>query len=146
LLIYIHTHGWETPGTFSVKSLFRKLATTKTVTASFHLDRYWGLNALDRREERIGEHPFWHTDHVFTADGGNQERFRAKGINHHWLPPGVVKRECTVGEAQPELVTDVGFVGAESYHPEYPFRGRLLEFLRSVYGKSFRVFQGYRGQ
>jgi hypothetical protein len=40
----------------------------------------------------------------------------------------------------------VGFVGAEGYHPEYPWRGQLIEFLRAVYGSRFKVFTGYRGQ
>jgi hypothetical protein len=37
-------------------------------------------------------------------------------------------------------------VGASSYHPEYPFRGELLAFLKEVYGERFKIFQGYRGQ
>lgn len=40
---------------------------------------------------------------------------------------------------------EVGFVGATGYHPEYPFRGELLQFLKEAYGERFRVFSGYRG-
>jgi glycosyltransferase involved in cell wall biosynthesis len=146
LLLYVHTHGWETPGKYSVSDLILLLREHGIKTASFHLDRYWGLNQNDRREDRVGEHPFWTTDAVFTADGGNQERFHERGINHHWLPPGVVKRDCYLGERREDLVVDVGFVGATGYHPEYPFRGELLGFLKEVYGERFRIFQGYRGK
>lgn len=146
LLLYIHTHGWETLGKISVLSLIESLRANGVKTASFHLDRYWGLNQLDHREDRVGEHPFWHTDAVFTADGGNETRFKERGVNHYWLPPGVVKRDCYLGEVRDEYRTDVGFVGAEGYHPEYSFRGELLQFLRSIYGSRFRVFQGIRGK
>lgn len=145
LMLYVHTHGWKTPGNFTLVELFAALKRRKVKTASFHLDRYVGLKQLDGREMRVGNHAFWKTDYVFTADGGNQEFFKSRGINHFWLPPGVVKRDCYQGAPRKELICDVGFVGAEGYHPEYPFRGELLSFLRSVYADRFRVFQGYRG-
>lgn len=146
LLVYVSTHGWVTPGTMSVDEMLDRLAEDGTKTASFHLDRYWGLNINDKREDLIGTHPFWRTDYVFTADGGNQDRFRERGINHYWLPPGVVKRDCYFGQPQEELITPIGFVGARGYHPEYPFREQLISFLEDTYGDRFRLFQGYRGE
>src|SRR5215472_8378828 len=95
LLIYVHTHGWDVQG-----DLFKMLENVKrygTKTCSFHLDRFFGLNQLDKREERIGTHAFWKTDKVFTADGGNEDGFRAKGVNHVWMPPAVVERDCYFG-------------------------------------------------
>lgn len=146
LLIYVHTHGWVTPGLITLDELIIQLRATGVKTCGFHLDRYWGLNALDKRENRIGAHPFWRVDRVFTADGGNDERFRSRGISHHWLPPAVVRRDCYPGKAQNDFKVDVGFVGAEAYHPEYPLRGELIQFLRNTYGERFRLFQGYRGE
>lgn len=146
LLIYVHTHGWITPGKATLDEMLVALRSAGIKSASFHLDRYAGLNLADGRESRVGTHPFWRTDTVFTADGGNQEFFRARGVNHVWLPPGVVKRDCYLGTARPDLTVDVGFVGAVGYHPEYPFRGELIEFLKGAYGDRFRTFQGYRGE
>lgn len=146
LFIWIHTHSWTTPGQISLDEMLVRMRSRGIKTASFHLDRYVGLDKLDGRETRVGTHPFWRTDTIFTADGGNQEFFKARGINHVWLPPGVVKRDCYIGEPQADLAIDVGFVGAEGYHPEYPFRGELINFLRSVYGDRFRIFTGYRGE
>jgi len=146
LFLYIHTHGWVTPGRMTVDELITRLSAEAIPTASFHLDRYWGLNALDRREDRIGEHPFWRTDRVFTADGGNQQRFADRGVAHSWLAPGVVRRDCYRGVSREDLEIDVGFVGAEGYHSEYQFRGQLIEFLRAAYGSRFRIFTGYRGR
>src|SRR4029077_2968548 len=115
-------------------------------TCSFHLDLYWGLNQSDGREDRIGQHAFFRTTKIFTADGGHQKEFaeRLGADKHVWLPPGVVLRDCKPGEYRKDLATDVGFVGASSYHPEYPFRTKLIEFLRAAYGDRFRLYQGYR--
>lgn len=147
LLIYVHTHGWSTPGRMSLDDLWKELQASQIRTCSFHLDLYWGLNQNDGREDRIGLHPFWRTEKIFTADGGHQKEFaeRLGADKHVWLSPGVVFRDCHPGEYRKELAADIGFVGADSYHPEYPFRGRLIEFLRGVYGERFRLYQGYRG-
>jgi hypothetical protein len=113
-------------------------------TCSFHLDRFWGLNILDKREERIGTHPFWKTDVVFTADGGNDERFKERGVNHVWLPPAVVERDCYFGSPSLQFNSPVAFTGADGYHPEYQFRPRLVSRLREKYGTNFRLYSGIR--
>jgi hypothetical protein len=142
LLIYVHTHGWDVQG-----DLFKMLENLKrygTKTCSFHLDRFFGLNQLDQRESRIGTHAFWKTDVVFTADGGNEDGFRAKGVNHVWMPPAVVERDCYFGTFRPWFATPLVFTGADGYHPEYPFRPRMVDALRSTFGASFRIYQGIR--
>lgn len=140
LLVYVHTHGWTTPGGYTVDQLIEALRTRGVKTCSFHLDRYWGLNQADGRESRVGTHPFWKTDFVFTADGGNDEKFKERGVNHFWLPPGVVQRDCYEGHYDPAFAADVAFVGQASYHPEYPFRGWLIGWLKGTYGPRFRRF------
>lgn len=142
LFLYIHTHGWSSRGTITLKDLLMSLARAGVKTASFHLDRYWGLNRADKREERIGVHPFWHTDRVFTADGGNQQGFMDKKVVHSWLPPAVAKRHCFRGKVRPEYEVDVAFVGAKGYHPEYLFRGQLIAWLTDTYGPRFKRFGG----
>lgn len=142
LLIWIHTHGWDVQG-----DLFRmldQLRSSGIKTCSFHLDRFFGLNILDKREERIGTHAFWKTDVVFTADGGNDERFKEKGVNHIWMPPAVVERDCYFGTPSLQFNSPVAFTGADGYHPEYPFRPRLVTRLREKYGTNFRLYQGIR--
>lgn len=139
LLLYIHTHNSVQPGTDAV---FAALREQGTVLASFHLDRFWGLEVLDKRESRIGQHALWRTDYVFTADGGNEEGFRARGVNHIWLPPAVVERGCYDGTPRPEYAFDVIFVGARGYHPEYPFRATLVDWLANTYGARYGHFGG----
>lgn len=146
LFVYIHTHGWETPGRMDMAQLLQELKACGIKTCSFHLDRYRGLNLSDGRESRVGTHPFWHTDVVFTADGGNQEWFKDRGVNHVWLPPAVVKKWAVKGNYRADLAVDVAFVGARGYHPEYPFRETLIKFLEDTYGSRFKIFSGFREQ
>jgi glycosyl transferase family 1 len=142
LLIYVHTHGWDVIG--DLYKMLDQLRASGIKTCSFHLDRFWGLNILDKREERIGTHAFWKTDTVFTADGGNDEKFQARGVNHIWMPPAVVSRDCYFGTPSLQFNSPVAFAGADGYHPEYPFRPRLVSRLKETYGTNFRLYQGIR--
>jgi Glycosyl transferases group 1 len=142
LLIFVHTHGWDVQG--DLYSMLSQLRASGIKTCSFHLDRFWGLNILDKREERIGTHAFWKTDVVFTADGGNDDRFKERGVNHIWMPPAVVERDCYFGTASLQFNSPIAFTGAEGYHPEYPFRARLCGRLRERYSTNFRSYTGIR--
>lgn len=142
LLIWVHTHGWDVQG--DLGSMLSQLRASGIKTCSFHLDRFWGLNLLDQREERIGTHAFWKTDVVFTADGGNDDRFRERGVNHVWMPPAVVERDCYLGVPTLQYNSPIAFTGAEGYHPEYPFRPRLCSRLREKYATNFRSYTGVR--
>ncbi len=146
LLIWVHTHGpsWEMIGNITQEKMLNELRSSGIKTCSFHLDRFWGLNILDQREERIGTHAFWHTDRVFTADGGNDSRFSDRGVSHIWLPPAVVERDCYFGKPQPQYNSPLCFTGADGYHPEYPFRALLVSRLKETYGSRFRLYQGVR--
>ena len=142
LFVYVHTHGWQTPGDISLEEMIKRIKASGATTCGFHLDLYWGLNVCDHRQDRIGQHPFWKMDYVFTADGGHQEGFRERGVNHYWLPPAVVERGCGCGRYNPEFDFDVAFVGSKNYHPEYPFRGQLIDWLEKTYGERFMRFAG----
>lgn len=113
-------------------------------TVSHSLDLFVGLE----REHLLEADPFWRTRYVFTADGGHQEVFLAKGINHHWMPPGVFEPECYLAEPDPSLAQDVIFVGSYGYHPEWSYRPQLLDWLAATYGSRFTHYDhasGMRG-
>lgn len=107
-------------------------------TASYHLDLFAPLP----RGNDIATSPWWHTAFVFSADGDpRSEAFFAKhGVNHHWMPPGVFGPECCM--VDPPDRFDVVFVGsgANGYHPEWPYRKQLIDWLRTTYGSSFHLF------
>jgi hypothetical protein len=111
---------------------------------SYHLDLYFGLNLLDRRDERTGQHPSWKVDHFFSTDGAHEAEYKARGVNHHYLPPGVVEYGCFKGDFKAEYASEIGFVGSIGYHPEYPWRADMVRQLRDHYGKRFRTYAGMR--
>jgi hypothetical protein len=108
------------------------------------LDLFVGLG----REGWLDADPWFRTDWFFSADGGHPEVFAAKGINHVWLPPAVYGPECYIADPDPALVQDVIFVGSYGYHPEWPYRKQLIDWLASTYGSRFTHYDhgsGMRG-
>jgi FkbM family methyltransferase len=109
---------------------------------SYHLDLYLEL----ARQATMSRDPFWATDMVFTADGGHQNEFEKRGINHQWIRPGVYGPECVTGQHRPEWDADVAFIGSYSnYHREWPYRRRLVNWLQATYGDRYRHFGGGLG-
>lgn len=109
-------------------------------TASYHLDFYVGLP----REANLDTDLFWRTDHVFQIDGdpGHMKVFKDKGINAHYLPAGVYKKDCFKGSINPRFDYDIVFLGGAEHYPanDWPYRMQLINFLRDAYGDSFHVF------
>ena len=144
LLQVTYTHGWPFPGKISPDDLLKQVREMGIPSFSYHLDMYFGLSTLDRRSDRVGQHWSWKVDHFFSTDGAHDAEYAARGVKHTWLPPGVVAYGCHKGNPQPSQTSEIGFVGSVSYHPEYPFRTRMVEALRKHYGPRFRVFSGLR--
>ena len=138
LIHYVHTHQWHTPGSFSIETLIQKFKDAGIVTIGYHLDYFYGLE----REKDVNTHPWWTLDYIFTADGGSNDWYRAQGINHHYVKAGVVKRDCYIGNYREEYACDVAFVGSYHYHPEWPYRPRLIDWLQDTYGDRFRRYAG----
>ncbi len=140
LLLYTRTWG----KTVTLEHL-AQLRERKITTASYHLDLYVGLKRMDG----LDDDPFWRTDYVFTPDGDprSQKIFEEKGINHHYIKPGVFRPECYMAEPYVQNF-DVLFVGGGSAtgegpqygHTEWPYRGKLIKFLKDTYGDKFRKF------
>ena len=109
-------------------------------SASYHLDLYVGL----KREDGLDSDPFWRTDFVFSPDGdaNSAEVFKRKGINHHWIRPGVYKNECYLAKLPSAPQHDVVFVGGgvQYGHSEWPYRRQLVEFLAATYGDRYEKF------
>lgn len=141
LFIWIHTHGWETPDV-DMAALVEELRDRHIPTVGLHLDQYFGLRANDDREGLVGVHPWWHMDYIFTADGGHQEFFHSRNVNHFWLPPAIALKYCWLGTPRPEYACDVTFVGSRLYHPEYPFRTQMVDWLDGRHSWTFRRWGG----
>jgi hypothetical protein len=110
-------------------------------TVSFHLDLYSNI----ARDGGLGiKSPFWSTQYVFSPEGSEEAEsiFRTNGIRQFYLPPGVFEDECTYEPT--ELLHDIVFVGGgtEYSHPEWPYRGKLVSWLKETYGERFHKFGG----
>lgn len=107
--------------------------------AGYHLDLFHGLNP---EREAIVDEPFFAADLVITADGGSQEWFASKMVNHHWMPPGVSAPECEPGMFRDEFHSTLAFVGSWQghYHPESKHRFELVRWLQENFRRDCKFW------
>lgn len=135
LLIYSHTHD----PSFIIKNLKYALLAYKNAnipTASVHLDRWAGL----ARERDVGSEPTWNCEYVFMSDGSPEavKLYEKHKLNWYYLAPAVSSRYCY--KAKPDFERfphKIVFTGSRGYHPEYPYRAQLIDWLRTTYGDRF---------
>jgi hypothetical protein len=137
LFIWVHTHGWTTPGNYKMGDVLGKLKGAGIPTMTYHLDLWLGLD----RQKDLEKDDFYKTiGHFFTADALMADWFNANTeVKGHFLPAGVFGEECYIhpdydGETFDQ---DVIFVGSKRYHHEHAYRPQLIDFLRQTYGKRF---------
>lgn len=131
LLLYSHTHdpSYIIP---NLMPLFRQYKEIGIPTASVHLDRWAGLN----RQSDMGVEATWFTEYIFMADGSPEaeEIYNKMNLNWHYLAPGVVERDVKIVPSNLGLYPhQIVFTGSKGYHPEYPFRRELVDFLKRTY-------------
>lgn len=132
MFVWIHTHGWDTPG---MNQALKRIKTAGVPVVAYHLDLYMGL----RRWKQYERDPYLREiDHFFTVD-----RLMADWLNEntavtgHYLPAAVFGPECYLAETDHPQGNDVIFVGSKGYHPEWPYRPKLIDWLRDTYGPRF---------
>ena len=66
------------------------------------------------------------------------EMYDSLGLNWFYLKPAVVEKDCYLAEPDREKYPhDIIFTGSRGYHPEYPFRPQLVDWLKATYGDRF---------
>jgi len=138
LLVYSHTHSWEIKG---LEELFAECKKIGVPVISVHLDRWAWLE----REKDVGKEATWKVDHMFMADFSPEaiELYYKAGVRFTYLKPGVDERGCYMAAPDPvRFPHEIIFVGSKGYHPEYPFRPQLVEFLQKTYGERFGHYGG----
>lgn len=88
-------------------------------------DLYWGYP----REELIKDAPFFKADHVFTTDGGHEDKWKELGINHKCVRQGIYSKECYILE--PDNPDGIVFVGSDNHL--YPDRTKMIRRLEEDY-------------
>ena len=134
--VWIHTHGWHTPGIdFALSAI--KNAGIPTLT--YHLDLWWGL----QRQKDVRSSVYWDLDHFFTVDKKMADWLTDNTpVKGHYLPAGVFDEECFISTEPSPFANDVIFVGSRGYHPEWPWRPQLIDWLRDTYGPRFTHIGG----
>lgn len=129
VFLWVHTHGWETPG---MGDVLDRLDARGVITAGYHLDLYMGL----QRWQGYTAHDYFRVRHFFTVDKLMADWLNANTPTAgHFLRPGVVERDCYAEPA--DLTHGIVFVGCRRYHPEWPYREKLVGWLHSAYGDRF---------
>lgn len=138
MLIFIHTHGWETPGSMTLSEMFKKLKKAKIPTVTYHLDLWFGLD----REKDLDSDDFYNSiEFFFTVDKLMADYFnnntKVKGV---FLPAGVYDGESYIADKVNSADIKVVFTGSNKYHSEWPYRAKLVGNLRKRYGKQFKHY------
>lgn len=135
MLVYSHTHdpSYVIPDLIHVFEMYKELGVP---TVSAHLDRWLWL----KRVEDMGKEATWFTEYIFMADCSPEavDKYNELGLNWYYLKPAVVEKDCYL--AQPDHAKyphEIIFTGSRGYHPEYPFRPTLIEFLQETYKDRF---------
>lgn len=136
LLLWARSHGHAPAG--DLTGLWRRVEASGCAGAAVHLDLYWGI---PRREREIGVHPWWRAPWVFTADGGHQQQFAGRGVNHVWMPPPCPDRFVGRTMPDPSLACDVLFVGGCSRTVHHG-RREMLDWAARRYGQRFKWVGG----
>lgn len=143
LFIWVHTHGWRTPETnLKMTHVLEELRAKNIPTITYHLDLWFGLK---RQEDLETDTIYKDIEYFFTVDklmaDWFNENTRVKG---RFIPAGVYGPECYIHKTYDGInfENDVIFVGSRRYHPEYPYRPQLIDFLRQTYGSRFKHVGG----
>lgn len=138
VFVWVHTHGWQTPGNMTMVEVLQKLKSKGVITLTYHLDLWLGL----QRQKDLDEDPIYkEIQHFFTVDKKMAEWFNNNtDVKGHYLPAGVFDQECYYKPKR--VINDVVFVGSKKYHPEWTYRPKLINWLGDKYGKRFKHFGG----
>jgi len=137
--MWTHTHGYADESKHEECQIYvNEMRELDIPTVGYHLDRWWGLE----REAQVYE-PFFTQDIVCTADGGRQDDWASIGVNHVWMPPGLVHTELGRGEPQAKYAKEFGFLGSWNGYGHlgvWPWRYEMVLWMNKRYTNSFRAW------
>lgn len=133
LFVWVHTHGWDTAG---IADALRRIREAGVPIITYHLDLYM---PLPRRWQQYRDDPYMLAlDHFFTVDPKMADWLNTNTPTRgHYLPAAVFGEECYISDQPSPHANDVVFVGSRGYHPEWPYRPQLIQWLRDTYGEQF---------
>lgn len=130
MFVWVHSHGFENKGSYTMAQVLQTLREKNIPSVGYHLDLYMGL----QRWADYADHDYFKVEHFFTVD-----KLMADWLNEntdtkgYYLEAGVFDKECVMLPPQPVNYSMV-FVGSRSYHPEWPYRTKLVDYLKGYQG------------
>ena len=122
--------------------VLRQLKERGVPTFTYHLDLMLDLG----REKELEEIGMMQIQHFFTVEGDFADWLNANtSVKGHYLPAGVILRDCFIAEPDQNFPYDVVFTGSYDYHATWPYRPKLLNFLRKTYGNKYHRW-GHAGR
>lgn len=137
LFVWVHTHGWNTPGRIKMDNVLKQLKIAGIPTMTYHLDLWFGL----KRQKDLSKDPVYKDiQHFFTVDSKMAEWFNRKTqVKGHYLPAGVYEKEAYYKPSK-KFEHEVIFVGSKKYHAEWKYRTQLIDWLETTYTKRFELW------
>jgi glycosyl transferase family 1 len=142
MFVWVHTHGWQTPGSLTMENVLTYLKRAKVPTVTYHLDLWLGLQ---RQEDLQKDAVYKHIQHFFTVDKKMADWFNDNTeVEGHYLPAGVFADEVYMSPKLPgeKYGHDVIFVGSRGYHPEWSYRPKLIDWAKNLYKQRFEHYGG----
>jgi hypothetical protein len=138
LFVWVHTHGWNTPGDLSMARVLKRIKAKNISTMTYHLDLWLGLG----RESDLDKDPVYkYIDHFFTVDKQMAQWLNNNtAVKGHYLQAGVYEDECYIDDTDENR--NVIFVGSKGYHPEWKYRPYLIQWLKQSFGRHFEHWGG----
>jgi len=126
--------------------LYKGCADRNIPTCTLHLDTFWSTS---RGGRKWWLEPMFHTAYIFTADGDYQDKWKALGKTHIWLPPAIRHDACHPGTYREEYACDVAFVGSNGtgYHEDvWSYRKELISALKEMCDRNGWSFRNPGGE
>lgn len=137
LFIWVHTHGWQTPGNMDMIDVLNELKRRKVITMTYHLDLWFGI---EREKDLKNDSFYTNIGHFFATDKLMCDWFNQNTkVKGHFIPAGVYDKESYIHKDYDpnNFENEIIFVGSKRYHHEHWYRPKLIDFLRESYGKKF---------
>lgn len=132
LVVWVHTHGWDTTGQLSISELSSRLRDAGVPLISYHLDLWMGIG----REKDLDNEYYKALHHFFTVDKLMADHLNANtNTVGHFVPAAVYDKEVYIhNDYDPKnFEHEVIFVGSRNYHAEWQWRPQLIDWLKANY-------------